>query len=307
MKKTIKILAILIIASLTFAGKMYIHMNVGPDYEIEINDIEKITFSDEPFVWCTIPAGDYTYGPGDTIRNIDYDYQIMENEVTNQQYVDYMEEALNSGDIWVEGEYVKTYYPGDDNIQAGDQNIYHLGIPDTYNYARISYDIDEFIINVPSGYSPGDFDDHPVVEVTWFGAWAFSEQYGLRLPTEHEWEKAARGNTGWDYPWGDTITDDRANYIDSNDPWEPGTTPVGMYNGQTIQGFSTTDSPSPYGVYDMAGNVNEWTDSWYNTTQRVLRGGCWFVTTSYLYSWSRRDDTPTPGFPWYGFRCCRDQ
>ena len=132
MKKTIKILAILIIASLTFAGKMYIHMNVGPDYEIEINDIEKITFSDEPFVWCTIPSGDYTYGdPPDTL-NIDYDFEIMKYEVNNAQYRQFLNEALNLGTIWVEGEYVKTYYPGDDNIQAGDQNIYHLGIPDTY-------------------------------------------------------------------------------------------------------------------------------------------------------------------------------
>ena len=258
------------------------------------------------FEWCTVPAGEYTYGEYDEILTIDYDYQIMKNEVTNQQYVDYLEEAYAVGDIWIEGGDVVGYYEGDEHWSAGNYDFYDLGTPSSYNYARISWDGNSFIINVPSGYNPGDFDDHPVVKVTWFGSWAFAEHYGLRLPTEYEWEKAARGNTGWDYPWGDNLDGSRANYWESGDPFDNGTTPVGFYNGQNYQGFQTTDSPSPYGAYDMAGNVWDWTDSWWSgsSSYRVRRGGSWADHASTLPSWSRSTYSyPTFSGHNIGFRC----
>lgn len=180
-----------------------------------------------------------------------------------------------------------------------------IGMPGTYEFlnlddsdCRIDWDGSNF--SIVSGY-----ENHPVVEVTWFGSWAFAEHYGFRLPTEEEWEKAARGNTGYDYPWGDNLDGSRANYSNSGDPWDNGTTPVGMYNGQTIQGFSTTDSPSPFGVYDLAGNVWEWTDSWYSDTSsyRVLRGGSWYGSASYLPSWYRDYGNPDGSGSDIGFRC----
>ncbi|MCK4338833.1 MAG: SUMF1/EgtB/PvdO family nonheme iron enzyme [Candidatus Cloacimonetes bacterium] len=312
MLKIILIIAVLFVSSLLYSGEMTIHLTNGTSESFEISDIEMITFGETPdtlFEWCTVPAGEYTYGWGDTIKTIDYDYQIMKNEVTNQQYVDYLEEAYAAGDIWIEGGYVVGYYEGDEHWSAGNYDFYDLGTPISgYNYARISWDGDSFIINVPSGYNPGDFDDHPVVYVTWFGSWAFAEHYGLRLPTEHEWEKAARGNTGWNYPWGDNIDGSRANYLWSGDPWDNGTTPVGMYNGQNIQGFQTTDSPSPYGVYDMAGNVWEWTDSWWSSSSstRVLRSGGWSGAPPNLRSWSRGHGYPATSIDGIGFRCVFD-
>jgi serine/threonine-protein kinase len=139
--------------------------------------------------------------------------------------------------------------------------------------------------------APNGKDDHPVVEVSWDDAVAFCEWLSketgkvIRLPTEAEWEKAARGTDGRIYPWGNPL------YICDCDPrwgntWESGilgTTPVGKYS---------PGGDSPYGAADMAGNVWEWTAGWYNAYDytsspaknpagpssggpRVLRGGAW--------------------------------
>jgi len=269
----------------------------------------KITADDRNagYEWCLVEAGTYTWGQYDEIQTIDYDYEIMKYKVTNAQYVVYLEEALEASEVWIEDDDVYGYYEGDENYDAGNYVFYDLGTPVDYNYGQISYNGNSFLINVPSGYSAGDFDDHPVVEVSWFGSDAFAEHYGWKLPTEQEWEKAARGMTGYEYPWGDNWSGDRANYKDSGDPWDNGTTPVGYYNGEN----GTTDSPSPYGCYDMCGNVVGWTDTWFSGTIpcRVLRAGLWnnSYSSDVLRSWYRnvdyRGSTLTDSL--FGFRCVR--
>ncbi len=243
--------------------------------------------------WCFVSAGDFTWGEDDEIQTINYDYEIMKYEVTNFQYVVYLEESLAAREITVTSSSVTGYYEGDQSYAAGDYEFYDLD-----GDGKISWDGSNF--NIEEGYN-----DHPVLEVSWFGANAFALYYDVRLPTEQEWEKAARGMTGYEYPWGDNLSGDRANYYDSGDPWDNGTTPVGYYNGEN----GTIDSPSAYGCYDMCGNVFDWTDSWISgsLTYRVLRGGSWHIISSHdlFRSWCRGGGNPTSTYYDFGFRCAR--
>jgi formylglycine-generating enzyme required for sulfatase activity len=309
---SLNVLDIVLMANMVLADEYDEIADVNEDSELNILDLVIMVnwvlygMSDNTDIdWVSIPAGIYTYGQFDAILSIDYDYQISKYEITNAQYVTYLEDALASGDINVLIGSVLGYYPGDEENAAGD--YIYLEIID--EHSQIIYDGISF--SIVDGY-----EDHPVVEVSWFGANAFAEHYGWRLPDEYEWEKAARGDTGYDYPFGNSMNGSQANYYDSGDPYEqgewsdwPNTSPVGFYNGQNNDGFVTTDSPSPYGVYDMAGNVWEYTGSWYfdGSPLRVRRGGSWYVglTSGWCRSWLRDGNTPAGTYYDIGFRVAR--
>jgi tetratricopeptide (TPR) repeat protein len=111
--------------------------------------------------------------------------------------------------------------------------------------------------------TPG-ISHHPVVNVSWYDARAYADWAGKRLPTEEEWEKAARGTRGQEYPWGNEKPTPQLCNFDKN---EGGTTPVARYSPQ---------GDSPYGCVDMAGNVWEWTASKHSIGGQVLKGGAFY-------------------------------
>ena len=140
---------------------------------------------------------------------------------------------------------------------------------------------------------PGQIAHHPVVNVSWHDAVAYAEWRGVRLPTEEEWEKAARGTDGRTYPWGNEQPTPKLCNFGNN---EKGTTPVGKYSPQ---------GDSPYGCVDMAGNVWEWTQSGYDATGKVVRGGSWSIVAYGVRSAFRNWDDPVTADDLVGFRCAR--
>jgi formylglycine-generating enzyme required for sulfatase activity len=263
----------------------------------------------DPNTWAQVPAGEFHHGQFDEIASTEA-YEIMVIDVTATQYADFLNTALADGSVKMDGEKIVGFYPGDqfhgikheEKIEAGDWLFIPLDDPSQ----RIKFDGSTF--SVQSGY-----ENHPMTNVTWFGAWGYCKYFETRLPTELEWEKAARGTDERPFPWGDEIQRGNANFYSSRDPFEDmstfgsRTSPVGFYNGQTYDGFQTVDSASPYGLYDMAGNVWQWTGDVYEGMHyRFLRGGSKDTYDMDLRIWVRNNATPTYFSPGVGFRCVRD-
>lgn len=237
-----------------------------------------------------VPAGDFTMGAddGDAFgRRCEFpphrvrlaSYWIDKYEVTNAQFVRFLNKhaGANRGLIY---------------------NFCDLGNP----FCRIEYDTETKQCTVKKGY-----EQHPVCAVSWQGALAYVRSVQRRLPTEAEWEKAARGTDARRYPWGNTW-----------DPKNTSTRESGRNDSQPV-GSRPADC-SPYGAMDMAGNVREWVeDGWEeayyatsptdnpvneeNTNQRVVRGGAWCLTEWDARTTSRQFLSPGVQRRYMGFRC----
>ncbi|MCZ2126884.1 MAG: formylglycine-generating enzyme family protein [Anaerolineales bacterium] len=258
--------------------------------------------------WANVPAGEFYFGQHAKVETTAA-YEIMITDVTAQQYADFLDAALADGYVRLDGKRIVGFYPGDvfrgvkheEKIDAGDWLFIPLDDPSQ----RIKFDGSAF--SVQAGY-----ENHPMTSVTWFGAWGYCDYYGYRLPSEMEWEKAARGTDQRPFPWGDDVLRENANFYSSRDPFEDmssfgsRTSPVGFYNGMNYDGYQTLDSASPYGLYDMAGNVWQWTGDVYEGMHyRFMRGGSKDVYDMDLRLWVRNNATPTYFSPGVGFRCVR--
>jgi len=265
----------------------------------------------DPDAWALVPAGEFLSGQHNEPVVIDYDYEIMATDVTVTQYTAFLGQALADGALHVDGGQVVGFYPGDEfhgarheiEIPAAEYIFVPLDDP----AARFTFDGTTFAAR------PG-YENHPMTDVSWFGAWGYCRYFGGRLPTELEWEKAARGpEDDRPFPWGYEIARHNANFYASRDPFEDmgsfgsRSSPVGFYNGRTYDGYATLNSASPYGLYDMAGNVWQWAGDVYEGQHyRYLRGGSKDSYEMDLRIWVRNNATPTYFSPGVGFRCARD-
>ena len=236
-----------------------------------------------------IPKGKFLYGDDKVEKDIPYDYLMDVFPVTNRQYKEFIDEEKR-------------------NVPYRNED-----------WAR-PYNWDEDNRTYPKG-----LDDHPVVLVTFDDAVAYCEWRSkkegttdskhYRLPTEEEWEKAARGTDGRVYPWGNDFDFRKLNCADyhvqkvlkDSDTWLREFREIFLEKNKekalTSEVGRFSDGESPYYCLDMAGNVWEWTDSWYKDKTRVVRGGSWRDGGDICRCANRYWDDPIDWYGLLGFRC----
>ncbi|GBL40103.1 MAG: SUMF1/EgtB/PvdO family nonheme iron enzyme [Nitrospira sp.] len=225
-----------------------------------------------------------------------------------------------------------------------DRNAYPAELPQRTIHLD-AYEIDQFEVTtvqylkyalakdlpplIDWQYDGGNFQEtmasHPVMHVSWADADAYCKWAGKRLPTEAEWERAARGEDGRIYPWGNQPAGlSRANFGRTGLSGPVRDRPERLVLYPPIISVDKYDNAvGPYGTFQMAGNVAEWVADWYdkdyyktapdrnpkgpeNGTQKSFRGGGWIDSTPSVRGAQRNGTDPSTKMNWMGFRCARD-
>lgn len=248
--------------------------------------VQQCTIRDEGS--CLAAYGEDSYPAHQVVMD---SFQIEQTEVTFEQYVAFLNSELMGPNSHRNG---CGGFPCIETLNENQAN------------AVITFDSANYGLAAPITAT------YPVYGVTWYGAQAYCQALGRRLPTEAEWERAARGDDGRVYPWGDDWNEALAKT--SRPRTEAGPVPVGTY----------PLGRSPYSALDLAGNVAEWVADWYSPfyyqeafqqqplsnppgpavgTEKVVRGGSWPDVPFFSRSVHRQSRVPTAVEPWLGFRC----
>ena len=283
-----------------------------------------------------IPAGTFTMGGaikvGDapTVSVTLSKFQISEKETTNQEYIDFLNSTYLDGWISVSSKSVsdpcgtstENVVLGAGSIPNAGEVFIQLGETGGCTSDRVPEHIDnKSWISFNSASSTfelldADKADWPVNWVKWYGAYAYAQYYGVSLPTEAQWEYAARGGKQVEHPTDDgTLSPSKANYN--------GDTP-GVYNADGHSVEVGTYAANSYGLYDKGGNVWEWCQDYYsasfytdgttdpvNTTavahsKRIRRGGSWNYHSATLLTYARASDLENRGNNHFGFRVVKN-
>jgi eukaryotic-like serine/threonine-protein kinase len=269
-----------------------------------------------------IPKGNFLLGASDIDRDAHDDEKPQLNVYLDAFWIDRTDVTVAQFERFTQA----TGYKTEAEIGAG-QNYWARRGGDVYKpdetwASNVSWQFPEGPLPQQSdgGHPSGTT---PVVQISWNDAVEYCRWVGRRLPTEAEWEKAARGTDGLIYPWGNTFDGPRLNYCDNScvNPWKDSTYDDGHSRTSPVGIFPS--GASPYGVLDMAGNVWQWVKDFYDFTgyqgfptanppgvesgpKHALHGGSWFDTIDRTRTTARWSLEPDGRSDIVGFRCAAD-
>ncbi len=270
-------------------------------------------------IWVEIPAGEFLYGDDKKPQHIRKPYLIAKYPITQAQYQLFIDAnpkypvpsllfflSPDIKDLATEVDRLRAEEDSSsaslDFQRAAEFRIKRLSKEQEFIEKRDAWrgneDRASDYWNEQTRKHPLNKSNHPMVSVNWKDAQEFCKWAKCRLPSEVEWEKAARGTDGRTYPWGEEWV--AGKYCNSNEAKLDDTTPVDEF----------PEGVSPYGVYDMVGNVGEWTASknerYTPNTVYVVRGGSWRYDVNLAHAAFRNEDlTPKRHYDFIGFRSAR--
>jgi formylglycine-generating enzyme required for sulfatase activity len=238
------------------------------------------TWLDNRSTWVTVKPGVYNVGDANILKEDGPDAALKPEKFQLKQAIQLSRFPVTNGQF--------AAFIADGGYREATYWMDEMGDEDGWKWRQRGN------ITLPAFWNDSKWngETQPVVGVSWFEAMAYCRWANCRLPAEREWESAARGPNGWEYPWGNDWRDGICNSYETD---LDVTTPVGIF----------TKSQAPCGASDMAGNVWEWCADWYNSKTkdaRVVRGGSWLNNLRYERSAFRHWNSPADRGEALGFR-----